>query len=240
VKKVGCTIALVLQACGFQGNAAKDAENAISDAVADSIPDASQDASVWPCKLGFVNEPGTATTQVGGIGGGNAVNVACGPGQVPVGFRFELSQGATTAGARSMKSMELHCADITATNETTWAYSNPSFRSIGGDGSSMWSPAAFTSPTPTTCDGGSLLSGLQAHGGSSNQVFSNVSIFCRPMPSWQRFGPNVEINIPNSGLATANTYTSTCPDGQLVQSLAVKTGAGLDSVTPYCSQITCR
>jgi hypothetical protein len=240
VKKAGCTIALVLQACGFQGNAAKDAVTAISDAGGDPVPDANRDASMWPCKLGFVSEVGTAATQVGGTGAGAPVDLACDPGQIPVGFRFELSTKKTTAGARSMKSMELHCAEVTATTETTWAYGNRSMLYISGDGSSMWSPAEFTSPTPTTCDGVSLLSGLQAHGGSANQVFSNVSIFCRPMPSWQRFGPDVEIKIPNSGLATANIYTSICPVGQTVQSLSVKTGAGLDSVTPYCGAVTCR
>jgi hypothetical protein len=229
--------------CGFSGQDPADGRaTPLSDAKAADI-----DASSDDCLVTFSPTPPSVTNRVGGEGGGDRPDLSCPADQIPVGFRFKISDQQTAHGSISTTAIELHCARLAISKNDERTYSDHTVFERAGAGGSGWTPATYQPvtpvppPIPAGCGPKSMLVGLAAAGGSQpKKVFANVALNCRAMPTLNQFGPDTALKIPNTGGATSAPYNATCPPDQILQFLKVKAGLGIDSVTPYCNRIQCQ
>lgn len=155
-----------------------------------------------------------------------------------VGIALQMSNGATVFGGRSAQGIMIECAPVTVDPAGTAQVGTANTKQISGTGQFGWSPSTWTQITH--CPPGSVLTGVLAHRGSSDNRFLDVTMTCTQLDAGGKLGASKALKIVGSLVDATSPSQASCGAGEVVSSLGAWTGAGLDAVSLFCGAPACR
>ena len=219
-------LAVSLAACSFHEESAADAGG--SDAFGDAV-------SARACG---VHASGLAATAgvLGGNGGGSAQpDLACGVGELPIGFAFDMSGGRPANNEPVVVAIHVRCATI-ARDASGLVTSIPAelpsdsglhgFCDFGG-----WTPSAMGAEI--ACPRGQVIVGMIGNQAATS-LYNTVAMDCAPFAG----GSTTTIGFPTGNFSNSPQHVS-CPSGEAVAKLGVNAGCGQDELIVDCAPVVC-
>jgi hypothetical protein len=237
---------LLVCSCSFSwsGNnpdaSVPDAIDGSIDAAIDAPPDA-PDASSPPCRVGLTDPIGTNRGRAGDDnGGGTAPALVCQKQRDRIiGFQMQLSDQDTVFNGPSAYSVSIACAAVSIAPDGTPTVGPVTVYESLGIGEMGWTPA--TPSTLTLCQQGRLMSGINVHkGNGQNGRFLDVTIHCSEVGyDGQRTGQNDSVTVDGSGSENDGSDTVDCNANEVLATVPLRKGQGIDSVDMRCTPSVC-
>lgn len=224
---------------GADPDAAKPPIDAAIDAPPDAPPDSPPPAA--PCRIGLTDPTGTNRGRAGDDnGGGPATPLAClKAGDRIVGFQMRLSDQDTTFGGPSAHAVSIACASVSVASDGTGAFGAVTMHERVGLGGMGWTPS--TQSTLTMCDPGWVVFGLNVHtGGGANGRFLDVTVRCARLGfDGTRTGVVADKVVTGSGTEIDGADTADCNANEILATMPLRDGRGIDSVDMSCTVPRC-
>jgi hypothetical protein len=164
----------------------------------------------------------------------------CGPGELPIGIGFSTTTDPVDLGddERVATAIVVQCGKISRRTDGSFSIApgnKPSFTSQAC--SSPWSPV--TVAPVTSCPANMVLVGLTGNRGEDS-LFNTVSLTCAALTPAGEVGTTTEaVPVVDTGSYNNRPQTAACPDGRAVVGFALRSGCGIDKLTPACAPLRC-
>jgi hypothetical protein len=236
-------------ACGFSRTGGTpdpggdpDAPRPPIDAAIDAPPDAPPDTPpALPCRIGLTDATGTIRGRAGDdTGGGTATPLVCQKaGDRIVGFQLRLSDQDTVFGGRSAHAVSIACATVSIAPDGAGSFGAVTVHERTGLGGMGWTPS--TQSTLTMCDPGSMVYGINVHtGGGANGRFLDVTLRCAKLGyDGKRTGQDADKTVEGSGDEADGSDTASCNATEVLATMPLRDGRGIDSVDMSCTVPRC-
>jgi hypothetical protein len=219
-------LAVSLAACSFHVSAAVD--GGTGDVSGDVPPAVAATPLAWT--------PHARAGVLGGTGGGSTQpDLACGVGELPIGFAFDMSGGRPANNQPVVVAIHVRCATIgrdvsgLVTSTPAELPSDPGlhgFCDFGG-----WTPSAMGAEM--VCPRGQVMVGMIGNEAATS-LYNTVAIDCAPFGG----GAATTIGFPTGNFSNSPQQVA-CPSGAAIAKLGVNAGCGQDELIVDCAPIAC-
>lgn len=189
------------------------------------------DAPLGACDVRPSGAP-MAGGAVGPGGGSTRPDVACGDGEVPIGFDFRWKQDDAVIAVHVRCGALARAADGTITT-------TPRGRA-GDDG--LHGTCIITSPindvSEQTCPPGQVLTKISINNISTS--YNSFAMTCQPVTSTLVVAgtPSV-VTFAGTGMESDDVETASCPEGTAILSFGLKSGCDQELLDVRCTSLAC-
>lgn len=166
--------------------------------------------------------------------------VDCMPGELPIGIGFGTTTNPVDLGGneRVVVSIALQCASLSRRTDGSISIAPGSRDSFTSQSCSPpWSPTT-TAPV-ALCPTGTVLVGVTGNGGTDS-LFNTVRLTCAALtPTGELGTTTLAVPVVDTGSYTNKPQTAACPDGRVVVGFSLRSGCGIDKLTPSCAPLRC-
>jgi hypothetical protein len=225
--------AVVAAGCTFRPSAGSASADAALDVPADAAP---------ACQLVVGTQMTSAAALGGGGGGSPQPDATCPPGALPVGFAFDMSQGANTNNQHVVVTFHVRCGRIARTAAGRVATTPTMLVDVNQSGGPLdclfgWGK---DSGSELWCPTGQAIVGMTGNAAASS-LYNTVAMQCQGIDDdGQLAGAITTIAFGNTYAYANQPEIATCPAGTAVARFAIRAGCGQDETTPACAPVSCQ
>ncbi len=231
-----------------------DAAIAVADVPVDlSLP---VDVAMPDADLPFcVIKPTSAATAGDSLGnsgmGMAAATLVCPSGELPVGFRFDMSAANPPNWFQpAVLSLTMRCGTV-AKPATGAAYATTLGTAVkvtaGGNGVTCNGWPTIAVGSELDCPSGSVFAGFHATedintSNEAESMFNSLTATCRSLDSTGKVTSTTTATLgyANTGTNADLPQNAACANGETLVQLAPRTGCGIDAVTLACAPTACQ